>query len=81
MQDKDNLAVKLNELLDYPSPVWVLLYPEGTRLSPEKLAASQEFAASRNLPILNHHLVPRTKGFSFTGKRKYASIAAGKYFF
>jgi len=68
-KDKDNLAVKLNELLDYPSPVWVLLYPEGTRLSPEKLAASQEFAASRNLPILNHHLVPRTKGFSFTVSR------------
>lgn len=65
-KDKDNLARKLNQLLDYPSPVWILLCPEGTRFSPEKHAASCEFAASRGLPQLQHHLLPRTKGFSFT---------------
>jgi 1-acyl-sn-glycerol-3-phosphate acyltransferase len=66
-QDKDNLARKLNQLLDYPSPVWILLFPEGTRFNAEKHAASREFAASRGLPQLQHHLLPRTKGFSFTG--------------
>lgn len=68
-KDKDNLAVKLNELLDYPSPVWILLFPEGTRFSEEKHKASQEFAESRGLPNLNYHLIPRTKGFTFTVSR------------
>jgi lysophosphatidic acid acyltransferase/lysophosphatidylinositol acyltransferase len=66
-QDKENLSRKLNQLLDFPSPVWILLFPEGTRFSAEKHAASLEFAASRDLPLLQHHLLPRTKGFSFTG--------------
>eukprot|EP00088_Acartia_fossae_P010955 TRINITY_DN15493_c0_g1_i14.p1 TRINITY_DN15493_c0_g1~~TRINITY_DN15493_c0_g1_i14.p1 ORF type:complete len:273 (-),score=75.79 TRINITY_DN15493_c0_g1_i14:666-1484(-) len=65
-KDKMNLSAKLNALLDYPTPVWILLYPEGTRFSVEKHEASKEFAASRGLPILDHHLIPRTKGFSFT---------------
>ncbi|XP_023322633.1 1-acyl-sn-glycerol-3-phosphate acyltransferase delta isoform X2 [Eurytemora carolleeae] len=65
-KDKDNLAYKINQLLDYPSPVWILLFPEGTRFSQEKFAASQKFAAARGLPELQHHLIPRTKGFSFT---------------
>jgi len=68
-KDKDNLARKLNNLLDFPSPVWLLIFPEGTRMSKEKHAASQEFAVSRGLPELKHHLVPRTKGFSFTVSR------------
>jgi len=65
-KDKLNLSSKLNELLDYPTPVWILLYPEGTRFSEEKHQASKEFAVSRGLPALKHHLIPRTKGFSFT---------------
>jgi len=65
-KDKENLTHRLNELLTYPSSVWLLLFPEGTRFSPEKHAVSKQFAASRNLPDLKHHLVPRTKGFSFT---------------
>jgi len=65
-KDKLNLSSKLNSLMDYPSPVWILLFPEGTRYSVEKHEASQEFAASRGLPVLKHHLIPRTKGFSFT---------------
>ena len=28
----------------------------------------------RGLPELKHHLVPRTKGFSFTGKHKVREI-------
>ena len=31
IKDKDNLARKLNNLLDFPSPVWLLIFPEGTR--------------------------------------------------
>jgi lysophosphatidic acid acyltransferase/lysophosphatidylinositol acyltransferase len=37
--------------------MWLLLFAEGTRLNPEKLEASREFARQRNLPLLKHHLV------------------------
>ena len=78
LKDKDNLAYKINQLLDYPSPVWILLFPEGTRFSQEKFAASQKFAAARGLPELQHHLIPRTKGFSFTGKLSYHMLNPGR---
>lgn len=65
-KDKLNLSTKLNSLLEFPTPVWILLFPEGTRFSVEKHEASKEFATSRGLPVLHHHLIPRTKGFSFT---------------
>lgn len=41
----------------------LLLNAEGTRFTPSKHAASQKFAVEHNLPILKHHLTPRTKGF------------------
>ena len=51
---------------DYPSPCWVLLFPEGTRRTPDKLEAGRQFSVSRGLQPLEHCLVPRTKGFSLT---------------
>ena len=41
-----------------------MLYAEGTRFTPEKAEASQKFAKEKNLPVLKHHLSPRTKGFT-----------------
>jgi len=66
--DKDQTRVikSIKQIENFPSPVWLFLFPEGTRITPEKLVASQEFSASRGLPRLEHHLMPRTKGFSFT---------------
>lgn len=42
----------------------MLLYAEGTRFTPEKSEASQKFAREKNLPVLKHHLTPRTRGFT-----------------
>jgi len=61
--DKNIINRGIKELESYPSSLWLLLYPEGTRNTPEKLKSSQKFAEERNLPILQHHLVPRSKGF------------------
>lgn len=44
-------------------PMWLVFFPEGTRLTPKKLSASQKFAESRGLPKLTRVLTPRTKGF------------------
>ena len=65
-KDKGNMQRKLKKLVGYPSPVWLFLFPEGTRFTPEKHQESQKFAETRGLPRLEHHLVPRTKGFTFT---------------
>ena len=50
----------------HDSPLWLFVIPEGTEFTLENLKESQEFAKSRGLPMLEHNLVPRTKGFSFT---------------
>ena len=62
-KDKDTLTRGMAELASYPSAVWLLLFAEGTRLSPEKLELSQKFAKERNMHVLKHHLTPRSKGF------------------
>jgi lysophosphatidic acid acyltransferase/lysophosphatidylinositol acyltransferase len=41
-----------------------LLFAEGTRFTEEKHEASLIFAKEKNLPLLKHHLTPRTKGFT-----------------
>ena len=35
-------------------------------MTPAKLKASQEFATSRGIQPLKHHLLPRPKGFAVT---------------
>lgn len=66
--DKDKVAIEtqLNELLDYPSPMWLLLNAEGTRFTKTKHEASVKFAREHGMPELKHHLLPRTKGFSLS---------------
>jgi len=65
-KDQETLKLGLNELQNYPDPVWVLLFPEGTRYTKEKYEAGRQFCESRGLPVFQHCLVPRSKGFSFT---------------
>ena len=62
-KDKADMAAKVAALDEEPNPTWLFVFPEGTRLTAAKLKASQEFASSRGLPHLDHHLVARTKGF------------------
>ena len=64
-KDQVTMMNSINKLLDYPSTIWLLLFPEGTRFTKEKHRASLEFAAQSGFPQLEHHLTPRTKGFSY----------------
>jgi lysophosphatidic acid acyltransferase / lysophosphatidylinositol acyltransferase len=63
-KDKEIITKQLNEIFDYPDPVWLLLNAEGTRFTKSKHEASVKFAQERGMPVLNHHLIPRTKGFT-----------------
>ncbi len=44
--------------------VQVAIYCEGTRFTEEKHAKGVEYAQKHGLPVLKHHLTPRTKGFA-----------------
>lgn len=64
--DKDKIIIErqLDEIFDYPSPVALLLNAEGTRFTKSKHEASVKFAQERGMTVLNHHLIPRSKGFT-----------------
>lgn len=42
-------------------PFWLALFVEGTRFTQTKLAAAQDYAASRGMPVPRNVLIPRTK--------------------
>lgn len=65
-KDEGYLKTSLEELKDFPMPFWLTIFVEGTRLTPDKLLASQEFAISKGLLIQENVLIPRTKGFIAT---------------
>ncbi|GAB2291325.1 1-acyl-sn-glycerol-3-phosphate acyltransferase 4 [Dionaea muscipula] len=43
--------------------LWLTLFPEGTDFTEQKCERSQKFAAENGFPVLNHVLLPKTKGF------------------
>lgn len=63
-KDKETIGRQINEIFDYPDPVWLLLNAEGTRFTEKKHEASVKFAQERGMTVLKHHLIPRTKGFT-----------------
>jgi len=63
-KDKEIIGRQINEIFDYPYPVWLLLNAEGTRFTEKKHEASVKFAQERGMPVLKYHLIPRTKGFT-----------------
>lgn len=65
--DREAFISKLHSLRDYGAtvcPMWFVLFPEGTRLTADKLERSRQFAISKNEPVLNHVLYPRFKAFT-----------------
>ncbi len=40
------------------------IYCEGTRFTQKKHKAALEYAKKNDLPLLKHHITPRTKGFA-----------------
>jgi len=65
-EDKDKIARVFRSIVKGRVPVWIVSFLEGTRIRPPKLLASQEYARTRLLPVLQHVLIPRTKGFVAT---------------
>lgn len=67
-KDQKIIADTMKELLDFPEGYWftLLLFPEGTRFTPEKHQSSLKVTREKGYTELKHHLLPRTKGFSYS---------------
>jgi len=61
--DEQLITKSLNYYIKSSYPLQLLLFPEGTDLSPSNKAKSQQFAKERHLQVYNNVLHPRTKGF------------------
>ncbi|XP_065855644.1 probable 1-acyl-sn-glycerol-3-phosphate acyltransferase 5 [Euphorbia lathyris] len=61
--DESNLRQMLSSFKDPNDPLWLALFPEGTDFTEQKCIRSQKYAADNGLPVLNHVLLPKTKGF------------------
>lgn len=65
-RDKDSIMKTFEVINTENIPCWLVLFPEGTRLTAEKLAKCQDYARRRRLPIPEHVMTPRSKGFTAT---------------
>jgi 1-acyl-sn-glycerol-3-phosphate acyltransferase len=66
VSDAAHIAATFAHLVRERTPVWLISYPEGTRMTPSKLAESRAFCIKRGVPPFTHVLAPRTKGFVAT---------------
>lgn len=64
--DKNRILKTFDTLVRDRVPLWMVSFVEGTRATPDKIAASREWARERGMTLYEHVLVPRTKGFAAT---------------
>ncbi|KAI4159645.1 MAG: hypothetical protein LQ342_006412 [Letrouitia transgressa] len=63
--DKDRLATHMQKLNDPSTPMWLMIFPEGTNLHPVTRKASQKWADKNKIPDMRHQLLPRSRGLQF----------------
>ena len=66
LDDESMIMRTFSKIHRFNVPIWLVAFLEGTRITPEKLKASQAFAKSRGLTIPERVMIPRTKGFVAT---------------
>jgi len=64
--DRQKIEQTFSQIKSLTNDYWIVSYLEGSRITPEKLKASQEFSKKKGYPILDNVLIPRTKGFIAT---------------
>ena len=62
--DQDNLKVQIKKCIatNTGKKQVIVIFPEGTRFTPEKLVDAQEYSRKSNFPVYENVLVPKTKG-------------------
>jgi len=64
--DKEKIEKTFSQINKLNNNFWIISYLEGSRITPDKIKDSQEFAKKKGYPILENVLIPRTKGFIAT---------------
>ena len=62
-RDQDRIQRTFARFKKAQIPIWLVSFVEGTRITPEKLKKSQAYSQSKGMPVLQHCLIPKTKGF------------------
>lgn len=75
-QDQARIRRAFAAIVDERLPVWLVTYPEGTRLTAAKLERARQYARERGLDPPRHVLVPRTKGFAAAAEALRGHVAA-----
>ncbi len=63
MADRRNIMRTFAKFREENIPIWLITFVEGTRLTEAKLHKSQAQSVRRSLPLLEHVMMPRTRGF------------------
>jgi 1-acyl-sn-glycerol-3-phosphate acyltransferase len=63
LADRASIERTYSHLIAARVPMWMITFPEGTRITAEKLPASQAYAREHGLAVPEHVLIPRVKGF------------------
>ena len=72
-RDAESIRATFAKIRDGNLPTSLVIFPEGTRMKPDKLVSSQAYARRKGLPVLEHVLLPRGKGIhaSLQGLENY----------
>jgi 1-acyl-sn-glycerol-3-phosphate acyltransferase len=62
--DRASVEHTFHALVAERQPMWLVIFAEGTRLTPAKLLRSRAYALREGLYAAEHVLLPRTKGFA-----------------
>jgi 1-acyl-sn-glycerol-3-phosphate acyltransferase len=63
--DKETLGKQLDKIKTTGKKQVIVIFPEGTRLTEQKLKEGNEFSKKNNLPIYENLMVPKSKGLWF----------------
>ncbi len=74
-RDRSSIERTFRTLVNEHIPAWMVIFAEGTRITPAKLARSTAFASQRGWTPTKHVLLPRPKGFAaaIEGLRSHVS--------
>ena len=73
-QGQEHFNKETSETSLPPAPFWLLIFPEGTNLSPNTRAKSQSWAVKSGQEDLKHLLLPRHTGLLFCLRELQGSV-------
>jgi len=74
--DRDYIHRVFEKIVTFRVPLWLMIFPEGTRLSLSKIAGSRKYARDSGFTPLGHVLFPRAKGFAAAVQELHGHVQA-----